>query len=185
MEQSINPETIKIALLEAENDVDPETIKTPFLEDRTENDRPGIAFSNINFIVGRKKILSNISGTIGSGEFCCILGPSGSGKTSLLNALAGRLEGSQGSILYGGCSLAYTKLRTIIAFLQQEDCLCPTQTPREALLFSAVLRLPRTMLLTTKKALVEEMLSELRLLNCADTLLGDRRIRGCSVNYNH
>jgi len=62
----------------------------------------------------------------------------------------------------------------------QQDLLPPTQTPREALLFSAQMRLPQTTPFAEKKALVEEMLTDLDIIRCADTYIGDEMIRGIS-----
>src|SRR3954470_7405037 len=46
--------------------------------------------------------LSDISLTIGRGEFLTLLGPSGSGKTTFLMVLAGFLSPSQGRLLMEG-----------------------------------------------------------------------------------
>ena len=66
------------------------------------------------------------------------------------------------------------------AYVMQQDLLTPTQTPREAILFSAMLRLPAEVPLAEKSELVEKMLDELGLMDCADTLIGDEMIRGIS-----
>lgn len=132
-----------------------------------------------------KTILSDISGSLTSGEVCALLGPSGAGKTSLLNVLAGRIrsKGSQrvtGNMLLDGQPISGSGLRKRIAYVMQQDLLCPTQTPREALLFSASLRLPKSVPLSEKKAMVEKMLEDLGLTKCADTYIGDDMIRGIS-----
>ena len=62
----------------------------------------------------------------------------------------------------------------------QQDLLTPTQTPREAILFSAMLRLPAEVPRAEKAELVEKMLDDLGLMDCADTLIGDEMIRGIS-----
>ena len=133
-----------------------------------------------------KEILKGISGSLSSGEVCAILGPSGSGKTSLLNVLANRIRhkgaGQRvgGSVLLDGKKLEGGELRKRIAYVMQADLLFATQTPREALLFSAMLRLPQAMPMSEKRELVEKMLADLGLLDCADTFCGDEMIRGIS-----
>lgn len=133
-----------------------------------------------------KEILSDISGSLQNGEVCAILGPSGAGKTSLLNVLAGRIQNRgekqrvNGSMLLDGQSISGAGLRKRIAYVMQQDLLCPTHTPREALLFSAMLRLPRSIPLQTKRAMVESMLSDLGLQKCADTYIGNELLRGIS-----
>jgi len=141
-------------------------------------------WSNVTYGVGKgkksKEILQapGISGSLGGGEVCAILGPSGAGKTSLLNILANRIHSKgasqriSGTITLDGHKLSGAGLRKRIAYVVQEDLLCPTYTPRESLFFSAMLRMPRKMPVSEKRALVDKMLADLGLLGCADTLVG-------------
>jgi ABC-type multidrug transport system ATPase subunit len=135
---------------------------------------------------GDKEILSNISGQLSSGDVCALMGPSGSGKTSLLNVLAGRVrsrDGKQtisGDMRLGGKSLTGVLLRKRIAYVMQQDVLYATQTPREALLFSAKLRMPASVSLSEKSELVEKMLKDLGLTKCADTYIGNELMCGIS-----
>lgn len=62
----------------------------------------------------------------------------------------------------------------------QKDLLCPTQTPREALLFSAKLRMPSSVKASEKRELVDKMLVDLGLVKCADTFIGNEMLRGIS-----
>ena len=55
---------------------------------------------NINFSIGKKKILSNINLTFQPGEFNMILGPNGSGKSSFLKICCGEISHFEGGILY-------------------------------------------------------------------------------------
>jgi len=134
-----------------------------------------------------KEILKGLQGSLSGGEVCAILGPSGAGKSSLLNVLAGRIrhkgEGQRvaGTITLDGKSVTGSgELRKRIAYVMQEDLLFATQTPREALMFSAKLRLPRAMSNQEKVERVESMLTDLGLLDCANTFIGDDLIRGIS-----
>ena len=151
----------------------------------------GFSWVDVSYGVGKaakaKQIIENISGSLTAGELCAILGPSGSGKTSLLNILAGRIRNKgeacrvTGNIVLDGQPVTASKqLRKRIAYVMQQDLLPPTQTPREALLFSAQMRLPQTTPFAEKKALVEEMLTDLDIIRCADTYIGDEMIRGIS-----
>ncbi len=50
---------------------------------------PILEVSNLSVVVGRKKILNEVSLSIGAGEVHVLLGPNGSGKTTLLMAVMG------------------------------------------------------------------------------------------------
>ena len=147
-------------------------------------------WSNVEYGVGTgkksKEILKGISGSLNGGEVCAILGPSGSGKTSLLNVLANRIRhkgASQrvtGSVLLDGKKLVGGELRKRIAYVMQIDLLFATSTPREAIMFSATLRLPRSTPMSEKRELVEKMIVDMCLQSCANTFCGDDMIRGIS-----
>jgi ABC-type multidrug transport system ATPase subunit len=128
-----------------------------------------------------KTILNNVSAQISSGSLTAILGASGSGKTSLLNTMSQRMSGSRlkktGDILYNGND----KLPSIrSAYVMQKDVLLPTLTVRETLKYSAELRLPPPVTPEEREAIVEEILLELGLKECADTRIGNNERKGCS-----
>ena len=141
---------------------------------------------SVQFKGQEKQILRAVSGAVAGGELCAIIGPSGAGKTSLLNILAGRISSRGaakrvgGTVKLNGESIGPAALRQRIAYVMQQDLILPTQTVREALHFSAMLRLPTSVVESERRKLVEEMLSDLGLLACADTYVGDEMIRGIS-----
>ncbi|KFH73647.1 hypothetical protein MVEG_00861 [Podila verticillata NRRL 6337] len=108
---------------------------------------------------------------------CIILGGSGSGKTTLLNAIAGRMNDPEvaisGSITYNGIKAKKFWNDGSVGYLQQYDFLMPFLTVRETLTYAAQLRLPRTMSSQKKRELVELVLLELGLKDCANTRVGD------------
>lgn len=71
-------------------------------------------------------------------------------------------------------------VRKHIAFVAQDDSLQVTSTPREAIYFSAKLRLPRNTPEKNLHKLVRRMLAELGLENCADTYVGGALLKGIS-----
>lgn len=71
-------------------------------------------------------------------------------------------------------------VRQRIAFVSQDDSLLVTSTPREAIRFSAKLRLPRDTTEHELDQLTERMISELGLAACADTIAGGALIKGIS-----
>lgn len=133
-----------------------------------------------------KQILNNVWGRA-SNETTAILGPSGSGKTSLLNILAGRVTTSASLAVESDISLdgvgvdpTSMQVRRQIAYVAQDDALHISSTPREAILFSAKLRLPKTATMDELKSLTNTMLSELGLNECADTIVGGDLLKGIS-----
>jgi ABC-type multidrug transport system ATPase subunit len=72
------------------------------------------------------------------------------------------------------------EVRKQIAFVAQDDSLSFTATPREAIRFSAKLRLPRITTDDEIEDLADKMLAELGLSACADTMIGGALIKGIS-----
>jgi ABC-type lipopolysaccharide export system ATPase subunit len=71
-------------------------------------------------------------------------------------------------------------VRKKIAFVEQHDTLFIAATPREAIRFSGRLRLPKTTTNEELETLTTNMLQELNLENCADTIIGGERLKGIS-----
>jgi len=135
----------------------------------------------------QKKILDNVFGEVPRGHVTAIMGPSGSGKTSLLNILAGRASSNNkmsitADVRLNNYSVDPTdiEVRQKIAFVSQDDSLQITATPREAIAFSARLRLPKTITDKEISILTERMLTELGLIECADTVVGGALLKGLS-----
>jgi ABC-type multidrug transport system ATPase subunit len=109
----------------------------------------------------------------------------GAGKSSLLNVLAGRSAPSanieiSGRVNISGMDVNPVKYRQNIAYVMQEDTLLATATPREALYFSARLRLPAETTDQDIKETVDSLLEELGLTGCADVMIGGPLIKGIS-----
>jgi ABC-type multidrug transport system ATPase subunit len=116
---------------------------------------------------GRKKlqILHNVFGEVPAKEILAIMGPSGAGKTSLLNILAGRVSSGGDVQVVADVRLndyavdpTNLNVRREIAFVAQDDSLQITATPKEAIRFSAKLRLPRSMSKDELDALTDRMI---------------------------
>ncbi|KND02196.1 uncharacterized protein SPPG_02683 [Spizellomyces punctatus DAOM BR117] len=128
------------------------------------------------------EVLRNVGLHVPSGKLLAIMGGSGSGKTTLLNAMAGRVTNVQttGQILINNRP-AKTYIATgRVAYVQQSDQLLPYLTVRETLRYAARLRLPNDMPRSQKYKLVEDVILELGLKECADTIVGDEWRKGIS-----
>ena len=119
------------------------------------------------------------------GETTAIMGASGAGKSSLFHILAGRTK-SRGHIrvraelTLGQCHVDPSKIRSLFAFVAQDDSLHAPSTPREALRFSARLRLPTTTTNQQVEELVDAYIADLGLMSCADTMIGGGLQKGIS-----
>ena len=142
-----------------------------------------------------KRILHNIEGKVMEGEIMAILGPSGSGKSTFLEILGlkkkqgiinGDLQIYDSRVNFPQRSLRSTSfpsvksLKSRIAFVDQANFLFPTSTVLEALLFSAFLRLPRSLTKEAKQERIREVVRELGIENILDSQIGSDSIRGLS-----
>lgn len=94
------------------------------------NEIPKLAIKNvtIRYTTKERSILavSDISLTVGDGEFVSIVGPSGCGKSTLLKAVSGLLQPDSGEILLDGT--ARTGVPASVGFVFQNDALLPWKT---------------------------------------------------------
>ncbi|KAG8648769.1 ABC transporter G family member 22 isoform X2 [Manihot esculenta] len=128
-----------------------------------------------------KDILNGITGSVNPGQVLALMGPSGSGKTTLLNLLSGRLNQPTvgGSITYN--DQPYSKfLKSRIGFVTQDDVLFPHLTVKETLTYAARLRLPKTLTKEQKGKRAIDVIYELGLERCQDTMIGGSFVRGVS-----
>ncbi|KAK9699271.1 hypothetical protein RND81_08G164200 [Saponaria officinalis] len=128
-----------------------------------------------------KEILHGITGSVNPGEVLALMGPSGSGKTTLLNLLGGRLTqpAQGGSVTYN--DQPYSKfLKSRIGFVTQDDVLFPHLTVRETLTYAAYLRLPKMLTKQQKEQRAMDVICELGLERCQDTMIGGSFVRGVS-----
>jgi ABC-type multidrug transport system ATPase subunit len=106
------------------------------------------------------------------------------GKSSLLNILAGRSATAPGIDITSVITVNQKKINPVkfrknIAYVMQDDGLLQTATPREALRFSARLRL-EDKLMGEVESMVNHILDSLGLNECADTYVGGPLIKGIS-----
>lgn len=128
-----------------------------------------------------KTIVNNVNAHMSCGSLTAILGGSGSGKTSLLNSMSHRMSGGRlktsGTVLYNG-DPKLTSIRS--AYVMQQDILLPSLTVRETLLYAAELRLPPPTTSDERRRVVEDVILELGLKECANTRIGNSIHKGCS-----
>ena len=127
-----------------------------------------------------KTILHAQRGRIEPTQLTAIMGGSGAGKSSLLNVLAGKVNATTGQDVTREVALdgvpidpSSRKVKRKIAFVQQHETLLNTATPREALKFSAKLRLKSDLSNDAISLLVDRMLAELNLEQVANNPTGN------------
>mmetsp|Transcript_96922 Transcript_96922/g.211909 ORF Transcript_96922/g.211909 Transcript_96922/m.211909 type:complete len:696 (-) Transcript_96922:403-2490(-) len=143
-------------------------------------------WTDVCFSIGNKAILKNITGVLEPGHLTAVLGPSGSGKSTLLNLLGGRQRTTgasgempfSGDVSAAGCKISLNQFKSQIAYVMQDDRLMATETVRECINFSAMMRRPGTS--AERQALVGSMLDTLGLRKCADTIAGNALLKGIS-----
>ncbi|KAG6388597.1 hypothetical protein SASPL_150029 [Salvia splendens] len=130
--------------------------------------------------VVEKHIVQGVSGSVFPGEVLALMGPSGCGKTTLLNLLSGRVKSDGGVITYN--DRLYTKsLKQRIGFVLQDDTVFPHLTVKETLTYSALLRLPNSLSSQQKTERAMDVLSQLGLEKCQNTMVGgNKSVRGVS-----
>jgi len=156
-------------------------------EDKINAGKPLLRWKNIELAVETKtkktkkttSILSNASGEAKAGRLLAIVGPSGAGKTSLLNALAKRVPRK-------GARLTGELIKTgRDSYVQQEDVFFAQLTVKETLLFAVKLARSKNELAasdasSTNEEICSRLMTDLGLLKCAETKVGDAKTRGVS-----
>nr|POF03947.1 putative abc transporter atp-binding protein/permease [Quercus suber] len=132
-------------------------------------------------------ILGPMSATFFPGMLNVIMGVSGAGKSTLLNIAAARYTNTfwtrydcSGSIAHYSHADSLDTARPAAYVNQTDETLQATMTVRETICFAARLRLPATMLTPVKLARAEEVIQQLGLRSCANTLIGDDLVKGIS-----
>ncbi|KAI0486722.1 P-loop containing nucleoside triphosphate hydrolase protein [Xylaria cf. heliscus] len=131
----------------------------------------------------KKVLLHSVDASCKPGTLTAILGGSGSGKTTLLNTIAERGFSTKlsktGTTRFNGLESVHSARH---AYVMQQDVLLPTLTVRETLRYAADLRLPPPTTGSQRAHIVEEVILELGLKDCADTRIGggNGHHRGCS-----
>ncbi|RLN47683.1 hypothetical protein BBJ29_000574 [Phytophthora kernoviae] len=129
-----------------------------------------------------KTILNDVSGAARPGQLLVMMGPSGAGKSSLLDCISGRKsvrDGLEGAITINRHPWS-KQLKQMTSYVVQDDLFYETITVREHLVFQAQLRMGKRVSLADCEKRVNEVMEELGLVKCRDTLIGGASLRGIS-----
>jgi ABC-type multidrug transport system ATPase subunit len=121
-----------------------------------------------------RRILHGANLHILPSEFVVVIGSNGSGKSTLMNIIAGRVLPSEGTVLLNDRDLHanFLALKQDIAFVPQQDVLHEQLTLRQALDYTAQLRLPPDTTVEQRRAAVNEAARSVDLLAQLDQRIG-------------
>jgi NitT/TauT family transport system ATP-binding protein len=89
---------------------------------------PLIDLSSIDVTLGGRLILQDVSVSIATGEFVCVVGPSGCGKTTALRVAGGLVKPSGGSVALEGRPVRGPRRDVAIVFQDYGKALLPWRT---------------------------------------------------------
>ncbi|GAQ78767.1 pleiotropic drug resistance protein [Klebsormidium nitens] len=129
------------------------------------------------------KLLKGISGSFRPGVLTALMGVSGAGKTTLMDVLAGRKTGGyiDGDIRVGGFPKDQKTFARVSGYVEQTDIHSPQTTVREALQYSAWLRLPQDVDPATREEFVNQVMDLVELTGIRNALVGLPGSTGLSV----
>lgn len=125
-------------------------------------------------IKGGRRLIDGVSLAIGSGSLTAVIGPSGAGKSTLLGALTGLRPATSGRVLWRGQDLYahYDQLRFEIGLVPQQDIQHHQLRVRQALEYSAALRLPPDTTPVEQTARVAAVADQLQLTSRLENRIG-------------
>ncbi len=129
-----------------------------------------------------KVLLHNLSFVVEPGEFVGLMGLSGAGKSTLLKTLVGINAPTHGSVIVDGIDIEVDpqRARSVIGYVPQDDIVHADLTVREAMRFSARLRLPPDTADAEIDARIDRLLAELEIAHIAGTVIGSAERQGIS-----
>ncbi|XP_065217135.1 protein scarlet-like [Planococcus citri] len=123
-----------------------------------------------------KELIHNVNGFVEPNSLVAIMGASGSGKSTLMTVLANRQSGDfkvNGEIRLNGQKIPSGAMKKISGFVYQDDLFVPTLTVSEHLHFAARMKLDRRITTEHRRALVNKILKDVGLTECANRFIGN------------
>ena len=120
-------------------------------------------------------LLENVNLVIEPKEFVALLGPSGSGKSTFMDAINGRRRATGGRVLVNDDDFyeSYQYYRRAIGYVPQQDIVHTSLTVRQALRFSAQMRLPADTSAGEVETIITSVIKKLGLAERAQTRISN------------
>uniref|UniRef100_A0A6U0YCP6 ABC transporter domain-containing protein n=1 Tax=Polytomella parva TaxID=51329 RepID=A0A6U0YCP6_9CHLO len=141
-----------------------------------------MTFRDINYFVPKPgatdqselQLLNRVSGCFRPGVLTALMGASGAGKTTLMDVLANRKTGgrTEGEQLVNGHPKEMKTFARVMGYVEQVDVHMPQTTVKEALLFSARIRLSSDTSRETIYRYCEEIMTIIELNSLSNHLVG-------------
>jgi len=152
------------------------------LEKRDNRGRFTIEARDVAIDAADRRLVSDVSLTILASEFIGIMGPSGAGKSTLMSSLNGYMRPSRGAVLVNGLDLYkhYDLFRGQIGYVPQDDIIHANLSVRQALYYTARLRLPPDSSRDEIEKRIATVIEQLGLEGTENVRIGSPERRGIS-----
>ncbi|KAF9211925.1 hypothetical protein BGZ59_007441 [Podila verticillata] len=132
-----------------------------------------------------RQLLKEVDVVFPAGELTAILGGSGAGKTSLLNVILNRSSSDltmTGNIYFNDTkNPSLRMINGVSAYVRQDNNFFLSHlTVRETLQYTAELKMDHSLTKQQKHSKVEDIIDLLGLRECADVIIGNDAVKGCS-----
>lgn len=104
-------------------------VKTAPPTDSPHQAKPMVSIDSVTMSFGAYVAVQDVNLSVADGEFLAIVGPTGCGKSTILNAIAGLLKPSSGTVTIDGQPVR--GVQNDIGYLFQQDALLPWKTALE------------------------------------------------------
>lgn len=124
---------------------------------------------------GKKAFVTsnNVSLNIKPGELVAVIGGSGAGKSTILNAMCGYLEPTEGKVYINGIDLYqnFDSIKKLVGYVPQSDIVYDNLTLHDMLMYTAKLRLPNDTSTSEREAAINKAIELVELTEKKKSLI--------------
>lgn len=141
--------------------------------------KSGISVDAADVVIKRGKdrkafvTCNHVNLNIKPGELVAVIGGSGAGKSTILNAMCGYLEPTQGEVYINGVDLYrnFDSLKKLIGYVPQSDIVYDNLTLHDMLMYTAKLRLPKDTLPAERESAINRAIEMVELPEKKNSLI--------------